>query len=158
MNSITLSPLNSSNVQFTKSGLYIQPGIEYHEWQDIGVVLQFLASCIQFALGDWINYGERAYGEKYAQAVTETPYAYGTLRNYAYVAGNIELSRRNDRLSFAHHSEVAKLVTAKQDYYLALAEQREMSVRELRREISASVGGDEGSHICPVCGYDMRGK
>jgi hypothetical protein len=40
-------------------------------------------------------------------------------RDYAFVAGNIQLSRRRDDLSFSVHAEIASLPTAKeQDRWL----------------------------------------
>ncbi|KKL48072.1 hypothetical protein LCGC14_2329150 [marine sediment metagenome] len=118
--------------------------------------MQFLAKTIQFALGDWLNYGSAKYGEKYAQAIEETPYTYGTLRNYAYVAGKIELSRRNDRLSFAHHSEVAKLDAAQQDAWLDLAVDENLTTRQLRQSINNTPAA--AGRICPQCGYNYGYK
>ena len=48
--------------------------------------------------GDWLNYGERRYGEMYAQAVGDTGYENKTLQNAKYVAGVYELSLRSDNL------------------------------------------------------------
>jgi len=39
-----------------------------------------------------------------------------SLRNNKWVADRVELSRRRDNLSFAHHAEVAKLEPDEQDY------------------------------------------
>jgi hypothetical protein len=46
---------------------------------------------------------------------------YQTCRNLAWVAGEVELSRRRDNLSFSHHAEIADLPPAKQDKWLARA-------------------------------------
>jgi len=62
---------------------------------------------MQWWLGDWLNYGERQYGEMYSQAIEEVNLDYGTLRNFKYVSSRIELSRRRDKLSWFHHREVA---------------------------------------------------
>ncbi len=56
-----------------------------------------------WAIGDWLNYGERRYGEMYAQAVDATGYENGTLRDAKWVSGAYELSIRIYNLSFAHH-------------------------------------------------------
>ena len=62
---------------------------------------------VQWWIGDWLNYGERCYGEKYREGVELFQLAKGTLKNYAYVAGNIQSSGRHNDLSFSVHSEVA---------------------------------------------------
>lgn len=56
--------------------------------------------------GDWLNYGEAAYAQKYTKALDTMDYSYGTLRNAKFVSGRLELSRRRDNLSWSHHLEV----------------------------------------------------
>ncbi len=63
----------------------------------------------QWWIGDWINYGDAAYGEKYAQALDETGLDVQTLMNAAWVAGRIPAGLREERLSWTHHREVAAL-------------------------------------------------
>ena len=36
---------------------------------------------MHFWIGDWLNYGERKWGEKYKEALEKTGYDYQTLRN-----------------------------------------------------------------------------
>ena len=80
----------------------------------------------------------RKYGEKYSQALELGDYERGTLRNAAWVAGHIEMSRRRDNLSWSHHNEVADLEPEDQD--------REMS----RRRDNLS-----WSHHLEVAGVDL---
>ena len=42
------------------------------EWQAVGSYPQGAACSIQWCIGDWLNYGERRYGETYAQAIEAT--------------------------------------------------------------------------------------
>src|SRR5258705_4874231 len=83
--------------------------LTFDEYLDAGRKLFQLNRVSQWWIGDWCNYGEARYGEKYEQAVRDTGYDRGTLRNIASVAGRIEPSRRRDNLSFKHHVEVAAL-------------------------------------------------
>ena len=53
-----------------------------------------------FLLGDWINYGEKAYGEKYAQALSVTSLSYDTLRVAHWVAEKFETDRRRSVLEY----------------------------------------------------------
>jgi len=96
-------------VQMTKTRLIIPETTSFEEWQDIGRNLRSAEGAIQFWIGDWINFGERKWGERYLEAVRETGYDYKTLRNLAWVAKRFELSRRRDNLSWSHHQEVTAL-------------------------------------------------
>lgn len=91
---------------------------------------------IQWALGDWLRYGEGRgdFGEYYAQAADFTQYSEGTLQNFVWVCGRYEISRRNEKLSFSHHSIIAALHPKVQDRLLALAVERGWSSRELDHE------------------------
>ena len=40
----------------------------YAEWEQCGAVLRQIDGAVQWWLGDWLNYGEHAYGEQYSQA------------------------------------------------------------------------------------------
>ena len=89
-------------------------------------------------VSDWLNYGEREYGETYSQAFEATDYDYQTLRNAAWVSSSIEPSRRREVLSWSHHAEVAALEQDEQDYWLDTAENQSLGKRELRAAIKGS--------------------
>lgn len=132
------------NFTVTEVGLEINGEPTFEKWEAFGKTLQFLERTVQFAIGDWINYGEHRWGEKYAQAVDETGNSQGTLRNYAWASGRVNLSLRSDKLKFNHHVLVAPLSHAdgtpdqeRQRYYLELAVQQELSVARLRQIIKA---------------------
>jgi hypothetical protein len=78
------------------------------------VVLGEIGRACQWWIGDWLNYGERAYGEKYAQGMAATGYELQTLTNMAWVAARVEISRRREILSWSHHAEVAALESDEQ--------------------------------------------
>ena len=84
-------------------------------------------------------YGRSAFGGRYRKAVERTGLDYQTLRNYAWVAGRFELSRRRDGLSFGHHAEVAALAGPEQEFWLRKAEEFGWPVLRLRREVRASL-------------------
>ncbi len=52
-------------------------------------------------------FGERRFGTRYRSAIEATDLDYQTLRNYAWVARNVDAGRRREELSFQHHAEVA---------------------------------------------------
>ena len=77
-------------------------------WERCGAFLRHVEGAVQWWIGDWLNYGEQAYGEKYSQAMDALGTPLPTLENYAYVAGNIQTSRRHENLSFSVHSSRAR--------------------------------------------------
>jgi hypothetical protein len=127
-----------------RTGLTLSRDLTFDEWTRLGVAMQRVESGLQWALGDWINYGEHRHGEKYAQAVEETGYAAQTLTNFAWVASRIEISRRRENLSFGHHAEVAALESDEQDKVLETADVGHWSraaVREAVRTFKAQLTG-----------------
>jgi hypothetical protein len=99
----------------------------------------------KFAVGDILNYGEGAFGERYAQAADATKKAMRmdmkTMMNTAWIAGSIALENRHELLSFSHHEAVAKLSSDDQKDFLDSAELNEWSVAELKKNIKAKYPG-----------------
>lgn len=110
--------------------------LAFNEWLEAGEKLKTFERRILWCLGDWLNYGEKQYGETYSQALDATDYSYQTLRDSAWVSGQIELSRRRDNLSFSHHKEVAALEPSDQDRFLTAAEEHSLTREELRRAVT----------------------
>ena len=125
----------------------LRRGMAFTEWSDVGRRLARIANGSAWALGDWILYGQEAYGQRYKQALQVTELDYKTLRNYAYVARRFPPARRHPALSLQHHAEVAALDEAEQDLWLSRCETLRWPRRELRRQLAARdgriVGTDE---------------
>lgn len=79
----------------------------FEEWEQVGRALKKIESGLQWAIGDWLNDGQKRFGTKYAGTVEALGFDYQTLRVYAYVAENVSLLIRINKLSFAHHRLVA---------------------------------------------------
>lgn len=129
------SGLRVGHFEITANGLLIDGAPDYDEWERLGIALRTVERGIQFALGDWLNYGEHAYGQKYSQALEETEYEYETLRKYVYVAKRIETGNRFPILSFHHHMLIAPLDPDQQTYWLKYAAARDWSVADLRKAL-----------------------
>jgi len=127
--------LSLPKCQITPRGLIFDNSITFEEWEQIGTFLHYLNDSIQFFLGDWANFGEKAFSEMYAQALDIKNISYGTFANYKYVASRIDISRRREKLSFGIHQEVAPLEPQQQDEVLDLAERENLSVKEVRKLI-----------------------
>jgi hypothetical protein len=119
----------------------IRPGMSFGDWAAVGRRLSHVTSRATWALGDWLLFGERAFGGRYRTAVEATDLDYQTLRNYAWVAGSFAPHRRRGELSFQHHAELAALPDIEQDLWLNRAVSGRWSRNELRRRLRARRNG-----------------
>jgi hypothetical protein len=126
-------------VVLPRVGIQFPRRLAFEAWLSVGAQLAAVAGSSTWCLGDWLIYGQAAYGGRYRDAVERTGLDYQTLRNYAWVAGRFELSRRRDTLSFGHHAEVAALPGPEQDFWLRKAEEFRWSMMRLRHEVRASL-------------------
>jgi hypothetical protein len=134
----SLATIESSKFTVSRSGIEFHEDLTFDEWNSIGVELVPMAKAIGFVVGDWLNYGEKRYGEKYVKAIRLTGLAIETLKVYSHVARNVEKLLRNNFLDFHHHKVVAKLKdTEEKRRWLDIAERDKMSVTRLRKSINA---------------------
>jgi N6-adenosine-specific RNA methylase IME4 len=117
------------------TGLGVRGTPSRAEWEACGVLLRRIEGAVQWWIGDWLNYGEKAYGEKYTEAEDLTELERGTLKNYAYVASRIQTSLRNDDLPYHVHVAVAPLEPNQQRAMLARALAEQLTVGEVRAAI-----------------------
>jgi hypothetical protein len=129
--------IHDPKFSISPTGIKFNEELNFEEWDQLGQKLAPLGKSIGFIIGDWINYGEAHYGEKYEQALERTGMAYNTLANFAYVARKIESSLRNENLDFTQHYVVAKLKTDdEKQHWLNMAEKHNLSIRRLRKSIN----------------------
>jgi hypothetical protein len=145
--------------------------IDLLEWAEAGRRLGAMGRCGQWGLGDWIQYGNAKFGERYARAARITGYDVQTLMNMVYVASKFGISRRRENLSWSHHETVASLEIDEQDHWLDLAVERKLAVSDLRLELRSArrahsiAPGDKSARVtdrqqsieaetvvCPNCG------
>lgn len=120
-------------------GLRFPRQLPFEAWLGVGRQLSAVVASSAWCLGDWLAFGQQAYGGRYREALEQTGLDYQTLRNYAWVARRFGLSRRRDYLSFGHHAEVAALPEPEQDFWLRKAEEYDWSTSRLRREVRTSL-------------------
>lgn len=128
--------------KFSPIGIVYPDDYDFKQWLKDGVYIGMLSKSLMFCLGDWCNFGETKYGEKYSQALDCSKFDYGTLRNAAWVCKHVPIERRNSNLFFGHHYEVAKLEPELQLEYLSKAEVNGWSVRQLRQCVKGFVNGE----------------
>lgn len=126
-----------------KTGLVVRGKPAFKEWERCGAVLNRIEGAVQWWLGDWVNYGEPAYGEKYSQALEATDYDHGTLMNMASVAKRVELSSRNENVGYKVHEAVAHLPATQQKAILARAERDSLTVRAVREIVRVEAHADK---------------
>lgn len=134
----TLTGLAIPGSVFSETALDLPANLSFEDWERTGETLGRIGRACQWWIGDWLNFGERAYGEKYAQAMEATGLDYATLQNYSWVAAHIEMSRRRDVLSWSHHREVAQLNVPDQDRWLTSAEANGWSKSQLRKQLKGT--------------------
>src|SRR5690606_5586239 len=109
-------------VRAGRIGLSLPTDLPFDAWRRIGDQLGVINGSSAWWLGDWLVYGEKTFPGRYRLAVSRTRLSYKTLRNYAWVARNVPMSRRRDTLSLQHHAQVAALPGDEQERWLARAE------------------------------------
>lgn len=135
------------------------------EWALGGRFLGFLGKWLPWAVGDWLKQGQWRWGEKYAQAASETGLKEERLQQYQWVAEHVENCTRCTDLSWSHHREVADLPADKQGEWLQRARDEGMTANELRLAIQGDVAtadecsspeSPDGKHgwqrVCRYCG------
>lgn len=135
-------------------GLDLDPELPVDLYEDIGRALGLIRDMSAWALGDWLLFGERAYGEdRWAQAIEVTGRSKATLQNYLRVALSLprKSKRRYATLSWSHHEAVASLPPAEQRRLLAMAVKKGWSVEELRgmRKTETDDGDDGDQQVMP---------
>lgn len=93
----------------TPTALTLPPTMRLSEWAGVGVSIGAVGRASMWWIGDWINHGERLFGERYAQFLDDTGYASQTLLNAARVARLVAPDRRREELDWSHHEVVCGL-------------------------------------------------
>jgi N6-adenosine-specific RNA methylase IME4 len=131
-----MTALTVSGFTLAATGMHAEGDATFEQWQQAGDYLRYCEGAVHWWIGDWLNYGERKYGEKYAQALDTTGFDYQTVADDKWVAGKVELSRRRESLPFAHHREVASLSPEDQDELLGEAEREGLTRAKLRLRVT----------------------
>ena len=121
---------------FQPTQLRLPANMSFSEWMALGTTLKAMEKGVNWWIGDWLNGGERMYGEMYSQALDAKEYQ--TLANIKYVAGVFPPHKRRANLSFSIHAEIAPLMALDPDManeILDNAEKLRMTVRDVRYDV-----------------------
>lgn len=119
----------------------------FEQWLACGDFINKSQEAIHFWIGDWLNYGERTWGERYKDALERTKYDYQTLRNDKWIASRIPPERRKKELSFSHHQEVADLPSEEQEELLHKAADEDMNRSDFRKLVESRKGENNTSKL-----------
>ena len=112
------APLQLGHFTLDRTGLAVMGRPPYEEWEKCGAFLQQIEGAVQWWIGDWLNYGEHAYGEKYSQALDATGIKLRTLESCAYVAAHVETTRRRVGVGWTLYQDLASLPSDQQEDWL----------------------------------------
>lgn len=149
--------LATIGVEIYHTGALIPNSITKTECIEVIKKLIESESFIQFAIGDFLQYYEKTWGDGYEELMAATGLSYGTICNYKSIAKKVPLSNRNEKLSFSHHAEVASLDEEEQKEMLDIAEKDNLNREDLRLKIKEKKSPNAKDpeitkHVCPFCG------
>src|SRR4030095_12168181 len=123
----------------TATSLELPPRLNYDEWRVIGLRLALFKEFTNFALGDWLCYGEaQPWGDRYTQAASDTGIPEDRLMILKYVSSRVTILVRNKNLKWSFHKEVAKLEPKEQKDWLDRAEKEGWQLKDLRDKLAAA--------------------
>ena len=131
---IARQPMLPTLGEFSPTSWTAPTDMTFEQWESAGQALLYMQGAINWWVGDWLNVGERKWGEEYAQAIEETGWKYQHLADSKWVAGKVDVSVRTEKLDWTHHSIVAHLEPDEQKDMLAWAVENEASVMDIKDE------------------------
>ena len=135
------SALEAAGAVITEVSLDLSdPDLDWDDYERLGTFLGSMNRACSWWVGDFILFGERIYGELYAQIEEALGLAPQTLANRASVARHIPPNRRRAALPFGVHAEVAYLEPRERDLWLDKAERGQWTRAKLREEMRAARG------------------
>jgi hypothetical protein len=112
--------------------------LPYEQYEALGTMLGLVKRRTSWYLGDWLNYGEGAYGERFAQAAAATGLSEPTLLHYQFVCRNVAAPRRRPLVAFGCHALVARLEPREQNTWLKKCERHQWCEKDLREHMKAA--------------------
>lgn len=126
--------------------------IPYERFVTLGAYIGSVRRSSQWWVGDWLIYGEGAYGDRLEQAAVATGLSEQTLLNCVSVCRAIAPSRRRAALPFGVHEPVARLSAREQTKWLDRAEKNGWTREDLRRALADAESGGKQQEILPPAG------
>jgi len=120
------------------------------QWEALGGMIGTMHSSLTWWVGDWVLYGEQAFGEEHSQSLDAVGLASETIRQYTWLCERISPERRRAQLSLGVHRLIAKLEPEEQEHWLALAEENNWSRSALAQALAEEAGTAESVVVEPL--------
>lgn len=137
-------------VEFSEKGMLADKLLTYEQWQSVGEALADIHKksfmFFMWAWGDWLQYGEARYGEKYSQAMGRTGLAERTLTNYVWLAKATPKDLRGlPDLGQSHYERVVKIKDPemKRDLLQLASKEKWPAKTKLASAVAALLGSKE---------------
>lgn len=136
-------------------GLEVLQTPDFTSYQDFIKPIAIARDSAPFVIGDWVIYGEQAFGEAYAQALSVFgEYAYGSIANYASVMRKVPfkyngIQHREDYATYTHHKVVSKYDLDQQRYWLSRTVKDSLRTFELKKLLKEQMPLDQIKEIEP---------
>lgn len=111
------------------------PEMTFEQFEALGVFFYRVKRATSWWVGDWINHGERLFGDLVYQAVDDAGLHPETVKQYRHVCEKIPRSRRVEKLGFGHHVLVCNLEADQQTHWLREAVRNKWRENDLRHEM-----------------------
>ena len=134
---LVAQPLTGQPFRVTDTGLVVTGAPSFEEWEHVGERLAALERGLQWAIGDWLNYGSCKYARgRYETVAASLGLEKETVRKYAQVAAAYESGIRIPSLTFLHHQLAAALPAQQRQALLLEAGRRGWSASRLKSPFS----------------------
>lgn len=136
----------------TATSLDLETGgkeLSFDRYETIGRFLGAMNRSCSWWIGDWLNYGEGVYGDRWGQATAATGLAEQTLINRAYVCRHVPADRRRATLPFSVHALVAALPAKEQAKWLDRAEKHAWTREDLREHMKGAKAEKDAKERVP---------
>lgn len=162
----TLQPQADGSIRLgrfrlTKTGLMAEGYVTETDWKSVYEQIAQIRASLAWIVGDWATLGELTWHKSYEQLAAITGLKVETLREYAYVARNVDSNLRLDVLSFTHHRLVAGLRADEQRLWLGWAatagkDGGPASLAAFRRELAARGLAELPPGVGAVARFEQR--
>lgn len=136
----------SDQCELRKNGLILKDGVTFEEWSQIGEKIIGMVGSGQWALGDWLAYGQEHYkdtlwnkrvpNQLYEKISEQIGYAISTLKNAKWVCLHVDWSLRRDFLTFSHAMVLCGGVNKNAfEYWIDKLGKEKWSVKEFRKQL-----------------------
>lgn len=124
--------------EWTPTGMIIDPGMPYPHWEALFQTANGIHKSAGWVLGDILNNGDAAYGEKYTQVMDSAEMEYSTLTKMKWVASVFPYNKRRADIFWSHYAEVAPVMEYSPEVayeLLDIAKANGQNKIELRNEV-----------------------